>query len=50
MDNKMKNKEEVDAGFVKSAKRTWSYITDKERIIKKNDLIRFTTRHFFWHR
>jgi len=50
MDNKMKNKEEVDTRFVKSAKRTWSYITDKERIIKKNDLIGLTTRHFFWHR
>jgi hypothetical protein len=46
----MKNKEEVDMGFAKSAKRAWSYNVDKERIIKKNDLIRFTTRHFFWHK
>ena len=43
----MKNKEEVGTLF-ESSKRTWSYITDKERIIKKNDLIGFTTRHFFF--
>ena len=31
----MENKEEADTGFVKSAKRTWSYTTDKERIINR---------------
>lgn len=31
----MENKEEIDTGFVKSAKRAWSYNADKERIINR---------------